>query len=225
MSVPPVEPQRDEKLPTPESLRLSISENWRHARHAQELRDRLNNLYWVSWGAVLAYLHVTASGSNPAPSEEPALIFGLLALFSALVLSATLKWTAEFANHVAGVYHSSLALGLVTFDRHADSESVATRKTWLRQILGGGASLPYPESVRGYMALPLNLPVIFNVGPAITIIVSVGLSISTGLCLRVLFGDTVGVIAGLTVLVCAIGVAAWVVRMTGIGIDGRSPQP
>ena len=224
MSEAPPAPQRDEKLPTPESLRLSISENWQHARHAQELRDRLNNLYWVSWGAVLAYMHVTASGSNPVSPQESALIFGLLALFSALVLSATLKWTAEFANHVAGVYHSSLALGLVAFDRKAEGEKAAKKKTWLRQILAGGASLPYPESVRGYMALPLNLPVIFNVGPAITIIVSVGLSISTGLCLRAPFGDTVGVIAGLTVLVCAVGVAAWVVRMTGIGIDGRSPQ-
>lgn len=225
MSVAPPEPHHDEKLPSDESLRLGVSENWQHARHAQELRDRLNNLYWVSWGAVLAYLHVTSSGSNPVSQEEYALIFGLLALFSALVLSATLKWTAEFANHVAGVYHSSLALGLVSVDKDAEHDDAAKPKTWLRQILRGGASLPYPRSVRGYMALPLNLPVIFNVGPAITVIVSAGLSISSGLFLRVPFGNTVGVIGAVIVLLCAVGVSAWVVQMTGVAIDGRKPQP
>lgn len=225
MSVGPPEAPREEKLPSPESLRLSISENWQHARHAQELRDRLNNLYWVSWGAVLAYLHVASSGSNPVSPEQQALIFFLLALFSALVLSATLKWTAEFANHVAGVYHSSLALGLVSVDKDSKIEKGAKGKSWLRQILRGGASLPYPRSVRGYMALPLDMPVVFNVGPAITVIVSIGLSISTGLFLRIPFGDTVGVLGGLIVLACAVVVSAWVVRMTGMGIEGRSPQP
>ncbi len=43
---------------------FAVSENWQHARHAQERRDRLSSLYWLSWGAVLAYLHATSSGSR-----------------------------------------------------------------------------------------------------------------------------------------------------------------
>lgn len=210
----------DERLPTPESLRLSISENWQHARHAQELRDRLNNLYWISWGAVLAFMHVTTTGSNPASTsrEERGLIFGLLALLSALVLSSTLKWTSEFANHVAAVYHGSLALGLVVPKEGAET------KGWLDQIRHGGASLPYPP-FRGYMALPLNMPIFLNVGAAISMILSLGLAVSTGLCLQALFGDSAGAVGGVVALVAAIIVGAWVVQLTDSGIRERAPHP
>jgi hypothetical protein len=207
----------EEDLPTPESLRLSISENWEHARHAQDLRDRLTNLYWVSWGAVLAYLHATTTGANPLSSKEAGFIFGLLALLSALVLSSTLKWTAEFANHVAGVYHASVALGLVT------PRKDVTVQGWFNQILSGGASLPYPP-FRGYMALPLNMPVILNVGPAVTVIVSVGLAASTGMCVRVWFGDLAGGLFGFITLSFAVLVAAWVVHLTDVGISERDPN-
>lgn len=112
-----------------------------------------------------------------------------------IVLIASLKWTAEFTNHVAASSWAAGRLGLNDAIEPNPSANEAEGPRWW---------LPYGE-FRGYLALPLRFPLVFNVGPITTIAQSTGLAVATGLSLHAIVG-TWSILAGS--------------RHRGVGLDG-----
>jgi hypothetical protein len=205
--------------PTPEALLVALEENWCHARHQETLRERQNAVYWVAWGAVLAF--VASSGHSPfdpdlAPENRAtfSLVFFVMGLFSAVTLGTTLKWSAEFANHVTAAFESASALHLIAPITDAGGESHGSKsgRTNPRKISAPsrGRFLPYPE-FRGYMALPLDLPLIFNVAPAMLVLQVVGL-FGSGVVFFMAFVEPQTAI-GIALALCAAAVfTAWRVQ-------------
>jgi hypothetical protein len=140
------------------SLETALRENWNHARHVENLRDRYNSLYWFLWAAILSY--VGRQGDFGARIQENKYLFGLLAVMSFAVLLTTLKWNAEFTNHMAAVSACARKLQL-----NADKN------------IGANDPLPYPEFV-GYMALPLKFPLPLNVSVWLALIHCLGLALA-----------------------------------------------
>lgn len=96
----------------PPDLYFAISENWARARHVEVLRDRLTATYWLVWAAALALLGLSERETAGTGPDAPFLVIvslGLLGI-SFLVLGATLKWTAEYANHMAAIDTAARAL-------------------------------------------------------------------------------------------------------------------
>ena len=83
-----------------------LEENFKHARHQEIQRNKLNYLYFVVWGAILS---LYASGL----SERTLLfVFCFLFIFSTIVFFATLKWNAEFTNHISAIARISFDLNI-----------------------------------------------------------------------------------------------------------------
>lgn len=161
-----------------ENLRFAIDQNWVHARHSQELREKLTGLYWLVWGAALYYL-----GTDQRDHFQSAVLFIAIAVASMLAFASTLKWSAEFANHVAAVAVASRALGLNAAPRrHRSRRAGHTVRgpSRLERAMGIGGYLPY-RPFTGVMALPLPAPIFLNVGPLFAAITMFGLSLSVGL--------------------------------------------
>ena len=132
------------------SMHAAFAYNLEMAKHTQDLRDRFNNLYWITWAALLAYL----GAANPRPEiVGSACVFLLIA--SITVLLSSLRWTAEYANHTAAVGSVALAL-------HLNSERPGPT-TFVRRFLLIGAFRPFVE-FRGFVALPLRVPIWLHAG-------------------------------------------------------------
>lgn len=160
--------ERQASLDRAESLRFVIAQNWEHARHVENLRERLNNLYWISWGAVLAFVGTVGSaGGSATPTPVYTYLSFFLFVVSVIVLMSTLKWTAEFANHVAAVARASEELRL----NRVATANEASALPWISR----NQYLPYPE-FKGVMALPLRWPLYLSVGGLMPIAQSFALS-------------------------------------------------
>jgi hypothetical protein len=146
--------------PVPGSLETALQENWNHARHVENLRERYNSFYWFLWAAILSY--VGRKGDFGNNIQENKYLFGLLAVMSFAVLLTTLKWNAEFANHMAAVSACARKLRL-----NGDKNDASSK--W--------NPLPYPEFV-GYMGLPLKFPLPLNVSVWLALINCLGLAIA-----------------------------------------------
>lgn len=195
----------------PAALRVALEQNWLHARHQENLRERQNYLYWVSWAAVLAYL----------PAADIALsaawfLFGLIALFSAIVVSTSLKWTAEFDNHVTTAYFVAAELGLIEPAQPAQVGRLAS-------LFSVRKFLSYPE-FRGYMALPLDLPIFLNVGATMVIAQTLGLAVAIGIAA---YGLTLSLLIGVALGIFAFGIAVtvivWILRVAKARLAARLP--
>jgi hypothetical protein len=166
-------PVTDSK-PDDETLRLALAENWAHARHMENLRERLNYLYWITWPAVLVFVSSDAA-NNPSLDRraELAVVFLFVAIASAIALFANLKWTSEFANHVMAAALCAQKLGLNT--RGEEPE----RKTSLDRLWVAGSYLPF-GSLAGYMALPLPAPIFLTVGALMPMVECLGVGLAVG---------------------------------------------
>ena len=150
--------------PSEASLHAAMSHNLEMVKHAQDLRDRLNNLYWITWAALLAYL----GAANPKP-EIVAGVSAFLLVASVVVLLSSLRWSAEFANHVAAIGACARALRL-----NADRVDDLSR----RHLLLIGAYRPFDE-FRGFVALPLRLPLFLHAGVLTCAYQSLGAAVAT----------------------------------------------
>jgi len=140
-----------------------LQENFSHARHQENLRERQNNVYWVMWGALLSFVY-----SKQGNVGEYPLLFVFLFVVSIAVLLSTLKWTAEYGNHVAAVAIIAQRLGL----NAPVTNPVATAK--------GRSPLPFVEFT-GVMALPLRFPIALTVGAWMCGAHSFGIAAAAGL--------------------------------------------
>lgn len=201
VETPPGRPPADSK-PSESALISALHENWLHARHAQELRDRLNNLYWVSWGAILALVKDDAV-------NRPSL-FAFFVILSAVVISTSLKWTAEFANHIAAAYSVSERLGLVVPNRPG------------RRAISARRPLPFPEHV-GYMGFPLEAPIFLNVGATLTVAQCIGISVAIWLVAYSFVGPTIASVLGVLSFGFSVVVCFSILRLTAAAIEARQP--
>lgn len=168
---------RDEDRPTAAALIAALQENWLHARHVENLRERQNYLYWVAWGAILAYLASSSGARSTISGPDLTWLFVLMAVFSAVALSTSLKWTAEFGNHIAAVYYAAEELGLNKPAQMTDASPTRGIRGKVRMFWSTRWALPYPE-FRGYMALPLDLPIFLSVGPTMIVWQTIGLAVA-----------------------------------------------
>jgi|GEM_PF-1986237 len=204
------------EVPTREALLASVHENWAHARHQEQLRERHNYLYWASWAAVLAF---AGSQGRSLGASEMCPIYLFLTVFSAVVLSTTLKWTAEFTNHLGAVYSASVKLGLI------EPEAIARQSPRFRWLASVKLALPYPPFT-GYMALPLDMPIFLNVGATMAIVQAVGFTISATLFTYTALGkDYVGLalLVGAVAFVVSAVICFSVMKLTDKHVKGRSP--
>jgi hypothetical protein len=147
--------------PGEDTLKLALQENFNHARHQETQRERYNTVYWFLWAAVLAY--VGRQGDFLGNLHQNAFLFAFLAAISIATLVTSLKFNAEFANHLSSVAAIATRLGL--------------NSSTTRQEANSNRPLPYPE-FRGYLALPLSFPIYLNVGAWLSIIYCVGLALA-----------------------------------------------
>jgi hypothetical protein len=211
--------------PSEPALIAALTQNWEHARHVENLRERLNYLLWVGWGGVLAW-----SGIGDHDVVEVAMVFLFLTIATLIALFATLKWTIEFANHIAG---AAACARLLRLNRR--SAPRATRQE---------VRLPYPEFV-GAMSLPLQMPLFLNVGPLVAMVQCVGVAAASVVLVRNareallaikfntviadfdLLPSVIGANAfwiALGVFVACVGLAAWSKRQIDVLIPRRMPQ-
>ncbi|MGD0122684.1 MAG: hypothetical protein ABSC46_09010 [Candidatus Limnocylindrales bacterium] len=203
--------------PPRESLLASLHENWAHARHQEQVRERHNYLYWVSWAAVLAF----ASTQKLALSDVAmAPLYVFLMLFSAVAVFATLKWTAEFTNHIAAAYRTSLKLGLV---EPVAAPEPSSRFRWLASVK---PALPYPPRLTGYMALPLDMPIYLNVGATMAIVQALGFAASVALFVWSVSGKDylwLGLVVGAVGFLVAVVICFRVMKLAGQRVREWSP--
>jgi hypothetical protein len=136
-----------------------LQENFTHARHQENLRERGINLYLLAWGAALGLVYTKGFELQKVP-----VVFWGLGLMSFAILVSCLKWSAEYGNHIAAVALIAQKLELNT------AVDVPKR----RRIL------PFSE-FRGLMALPLHAPLYRNVGVIMSLLQSCGCAIAFGL--------------------------------------------
>jgi len=190
--------------PQNSALEKALQENLNHARHQETQRERYMALYWFLWAAVLGYVGRQGDFASNVPKNW--FIFGFLAIMSVATLIANLKWNAEFANHMAAAAAIADTLDL-------------NRPTQTR-VETPNRSLLYPEFT-GYMALPLNLPLLLRVGPWLSAIHCLGVALSVGLlmygwtCWRVLLGGLAGA--------CALAVCFWMHVLVQRRVKTRTP--
>jgi len=91
-------------------LEKILTENFYHARHQENQRERNIIWYWAIWSAILAY--IGRDGAFIDKIDDNYYIFLLLAIISFASLLSTLKWSAEFANHISAIALISEKLGL-----------------------------------------------------------------------------------------------------------------
>ena len=150
--------------PENSALEKALQENFNHARHQETQRERYMALYWFFWAAVLAY--VGRQGDFASKVAENWFIFGFIAIMSLATLILSLKWNAEFANHMAAAAAIADTLRL-----NCSTQTQVQTPNW---------PLSYPE-FSGYMALPLKLPLYLNVAPWLSAIYCLGVALSVGL--------------------------------------------
>jgi hypothetical protein len=201
------------RAPARESLLAALHENWAHARHQEQVRERHNYLYWVSWAAVVAFAgtqHLALSDVAMAP------LYVFLMLFSVVAVLATLKWTAEFSNHIAAVYKTSRKLRLIRPD---PAPEVTSRFRWFASVK---PALPYPAHLKGYMALPLDMPIYLNVGATMAIVQALGFAASVALFVWSLCGKDylwLGLVVGAGGFLIAVVVCFRVMKLAGLHVE------
>ena len=224
-----------------DNLRLALTENWAHARHVENLRERLNYLYWVTWAAALTFVSATSGTAGSDPLDRQAVLcvlFIFMAIVSLIALFATLKWTSEFANHVMGVATCAAALHL-----NAPAEPTSNRRG-LDRVLLAGAYLPYEEPT-GFMALPLIAPIFLTVGALMPMVECLGFGLALGFSVANLSGGlhqvgvdvsnvplSLAIVVGVAGWLACVGLAFWVQQQTKANVSRRfaiggleSPQP
>jgi hypothetical protein len=189
------------------SLEKALQENWSHARHVENLRDRYMALYWFLWAAILSY--VGRQGDFETGIKQSAFLFALLTLMSLAVLFSTLKWNSEFANHMAAAAATATALDL---NRSNDDQKRASN-----------TPLAYPE-FKGYMALPLKFPIPYNAGVWLALTHCLGLGLATTLCLRAWCGWKLSVLAGALAGIAAIALCYKIYAIAQREISTRLPD-
>ena len=151
-------------VPENDVLEKALAENFNHARHQETQRERYMSLYWLIWAAALAYIGRQGDFSTKLAENTP--IFTFLLVMSLATLVLNLKWNAEFTNHMAAISAIAARLHL-----NRTTQKQAEPTNW---------PLPYPEFT-GYMALPLKVPFLLNVGPWLSGIHCIGFMLSAGL--------------------------------------------
>ena len=195
------------RTPGDETLLASLHENWAHSRHQEQMRERHNYLYWVSWAAVIAFAATQKLALYDAVMWP---LYVFLVLFSLVALFATLKWTAEFTSHIAAAYRTSRALGLV------EPLSVPEKPSRFRWLASVKPALPYPSHLRGYMALPLDMPIYLNVGANMAILQGLGLGASVALLIWSLSGYVwLALVVGACAFAMAVALCFRVMKLTG----------
>ena len=160
-----------------EILIICLKENFNHARHQEIQRNKLNHLYFLIWGTIIGLY-----GKYPNSFlEDFSWLFVFLSIFSLIVFINTLKWNAEFMNHIC-------AAAKIVFDAkinviQKDNERSGILKRLISRITLFSSPVPYPH-FSGYMALPLHMPIFVNVSVLYTIIQSLGICISTTLTIK-----------------------------------------
>lgn len=144
-------------------LEKALQENFNHARHQEIQRERYLVAYWLVWAAIIAYAQRHDDLARFAYDHSG--VFAFLSLISLITLISTLKWNAEFANHIAAAAAIADTLKL-----NWTTPSQRDTPNW---------PLPYPE-FSGYMAFPLRFPLLLSVAPWLALVHCGGLALSLG---------------------------------------------
>jgi len=109
-------------IPSEQALLTAMEQNWEHARHQENQRLNLFNIY-----AVLVAGIIYVVGLINEVWIRLLLIY-FLAFLSVSIYLAFLKWNAEFSNHIAAIQSISRELRLLKEMEEADKELL--RKNW-----------------------------------------------------------------------------------------------
>jgi hypothetical protein len=189
-----------------ETLIKILAENLSHARHQEVMRERQNNLYWALWAGSLAFVF---KGGETGLSTHSGL-FVLIAAISFCVLLTSLKWNAEFGNHIAAAAKIGefLEINKVRLDLK-DSD-----QPWL----------PYDEFT-GVMALPLRFPMQMSVGPWISVLHCIGFGTAIYLAILGFVGDQiVAGISGIIAVIAGVILCKSIFDRMKSGIKSRTPE-
>ncbi len=189
-------------------LQIALQENFNHARHQETQRERYMAWYWTLWAAAFAYVGRQGTFCEQVAPNAP--IFTFLAVMSFVALVATLKWNTEYANHIAAIAAIAQKLGLNT--------PTPGQKKIEKTVL------PYPEFV-GYLALPLNFPLLLNVGVVLSLVHCMAAGLSVALAS---YGFTLcrsmAIVIGGTAAVVALFICHFFKGRMEIGVPARMPQ-
>jgi len=195
-------------------LLIALQENLEHARHQENLRERLTFMYWAAWSASIGFIYQKGGDLLSYPW-----IFLLLFVISIPVLISTLKWSSEFANHMNAAASICNELGI-------NIPNIKDRKFFT-----------YPE-FSGYMALPIKVPIYLNIAVILSIMECLGLALSVSLFLfgfhksnitkgwmKCFFNEALWIILiGFLSFSVAIGICTWMYFYMKKRINKRTPK-
>ncbi len=142
-----------------------LEENFNHERHQEIQRNKLNHLYFLIWGTIIGLY-----GKYPKSFlEDFSWLFVFLSIFSLIVFINTLKWNAEFMNHICAAAKIVFDIKINVIQK--DNEKSSILKRLIFRIPLFSSPVPYPH-FSGYIALPLHMPIFANVSVLYTIIQS-----------------------------------------------------
>lgn len=143
--------------PTEDALIAALHENWDHARHIESQRTSMANIYFLVISGLVAVLLSILKFFPENINSLGILFIGLCLLyigaFSFGFYCIFIKHDIEFGNHIAHISWIAQKLKLNRYENIGDSGAIN-------------------DEYRGYMGLPLNIPIygkfyIFTFIPAI----------------------------------------------------------
>ena len=193
-----------------ESLRLALQENFNHARHQENQRERYLTLYWLLWGAIIYFMAEKGTLIPKCGVLEYAYVFGFLSVLSFIALIVNLKWNAEFANHIATAAAIAIKLNL---NKKISIEEGISKKL-----------LPYSE-FSGYLSLPMKFPVGLNVSAWLSAVLCGGVGISAGLSVFHLSSlSLTSLIIGIVFFLVGLGISFKMYSLMKKNLKTRIPQ-
>lgn len=204
--------------PSDAALIAALQENYVYARHQEQQRERNSFLYWAAWAGAIGLIY---SGEASSSVTDYPWLFLFLALLALPVLAGSLKWSAEFTNHIAAAEAAARELKLNT---RLKEDGEQPNRFLKNLTLKFHNPLPYPE-FKGYMAFPLKLPTIISIGAIIPLLHGLGFAISLGLFFRGLgCSGWLSLLAGILALLTSFLVCVVTFKVMEIRIQDRQPN-